>query len=77
MISGMETRVDARGRVTIPAEIRHKFGIKPGTKLIMREVDHQIVVMTMAQYVRSLRGKYKGMGMMERLREERQREALL
>jgi hypothetical protein len=45
--------------------------------LIVREVDERIVVMTLAQYVRSLRGKYKGMGLMKALREERQREAEL
>jgi len=47
------------------------LGIKAGTKLIVREVDNRIVVMTMESYVKSLRGKYKGKGMMKALREER------
>lgn len=75
MIHRMEARVSTRGRVTLPAEIRHKLGIKPGTRLIVHEVDGQIVVMTLASYVRSLRGKYKGMGLMKALREERAVEA--
>ena len=60
MMGNMHTRVISRGRVTIPIELRRKLGIKPGTKLIVREVDDQIVVMTMEQYVRSLRGVLKG-----------------
>ena len=76
MISDMETKMDARGRVTIPIEVRRKFGIKAGTRLIVREVDDHIVVMTMEQYVRSLRGKYKGMGLMKALRKERRDEAI-
>jgi AbrB family looped-hinge helix DNA binding protein len=76
MIGGMEARVSTRGRVTIPIEIRRRLGIKPGTRLIVREVDGQIVVMTMASYVRSLREKYTGKGLMNALREERRSEAL-
>ncbi len=76
MIHHMEARVSTRGRVTIPVEIRRKLGIRPGTKLIVREEEGRIVVMTFAQYVHSLRGKYRGKGLMERLREERQSERL-
>jgi AbrB family looped-hinge helix DNA binding protein len=74
MMDDMHTRVISRGRMTIPIELRRKLGIKPGTKLIVREVDRQIVVMTMENYVRSLRGKYKGMRLMEALIAERQHE---
>jgi AbrB family looped-hinge helix DNA binding protein len=76
MIDHMEARMDSRGRVTIPAEIRRKFGIKPGTKLIVREEEGRIVVTTFAQYVRSLRGVLRGKGLIERLREERRSERL-
>jgi AbrB family looped-hinge helix DNA binding protein len=79
MMDDMHTRVISRGRVTIPLEVRPRceLGIKPGTKLIVREVDGQIVVMTMEQYVRSLRGKYKGTGLMKALREDRRDEGSL
>lgn len=70
----MLARVSTRGRVTIPAEIRREFGIKPGTRLIVREEDGRIVVMTFAQYTHSLRGTLKGKRLMERLREERASE---
>ena len=75
MIDVMEARVSTRGRVTIPIAIRRRLGIQPGTRLIVREEEGRIVVMTMASYVRSLRGTLKGKGMMERLREERRSEA--
>ncbi len=54
---GMEARVDIRGRVTIPIDLRRKLGIKPGTRLIVHEEEGCIVVMTMTSYVRSLRRK--------------------
>ena len=74
MMDDMHTRVISRGRVTIPIELRRTLGIKPGTTMIVREVDGQIVVMTFAQYVRALRGKYKGKGLMKALIVERQHE---
>ncbi len=74
MMGSMETKIDARGRVTIPLELRRRLGLRPGTKLIVREVDDRIVVMTMEQYVRSLRGKFKGKGLMKALREDRREE---
>jgi AbrB family looped-hinge helix DNA binding protein len=77
MIANMMSKVLSRGRVTIPIELRRKLGWKAGTRLIVREVDERIVVMTFAQYVRSLRGKYKGWGLMRALREDRQCEAEL
>ena len=74
MMSNMQARVTTRGRVTLPIEIRRNLGIKPGTRLIVREEEGRIAVMTMASYVHSLRGVLKGKGMLKRLREERQRE---
>jgi AbrB family looped-hinge helix DNA binding protein len=77
MIDTMEARVGTRGQVTIPAELRRSLGIKAGTRLIVREEEGRIVMMTMASYVRSLRGALKGKGMMERFLEERRSEAQL
>jgi len=77
MMDTMQARMTSRGRVTIPIEARRKLGIKPGTKLIVREVDRQIVVMTMESYVRSLRGKYRGKGLLKTLMAERKFESEL
>ncbi len=70
----MEARVSRRGRITIPVQLRRRLGLKPGTRLILREEEGRLVVMTMASYVHSLRGMLKGKGMM-RLREERRKES--
>jgi AbrB family looped-hinge helix DNA binding protein len=71
MMGVMEARVDSRGRVTIPLEIRRRQGITPGTRLIVREEEGRMVVMTRERHVRSLRGKYKGMGLMRALIADR------
>ena len=60
MIAGMEAQVTTQGRVTIPIELRRRSGIQPGTRLIVREEESRIVVMTFAQYAHSLRGVLKG-----------------
>jgi AbrB family looped-hinge helix DNA binding protein len=76
MMGDMHRRMTSRGRVTIPIELRRRLGIKPGMKLIVREVDGQIVVMTMEGYVRSLRGILKGKGLMKDLMKDRLSERL-
>jgi AbrB family looped-hinge helix DNA binding protein len=75
MITSMMGTVTSRGRVTIPAAVRRKLGIKAGTRLIVREEADRIIVMTMAQYVQSLRGRYRGLGLLKALIEDRQHEA--
>ena len=30
-------KMDLRGRITLPAEVRHRLGIKPGDTLVMTE----------------------------------------
>ena len=74
MIANMIGKMMSRGQVTIPIELRRKLGWKAWTRLVVREVDDRIVVMTFAQYVQSLRGKLKGRGLMRALREEKARE---
>jgi AbrB family looped-hinge helix DNA binding protein len=73
MIANMIGKVLSRGRVTIPIEMRPRceLGWKAGTRLIVREVEGRIEVMTFAQYVRSLRGKLRGGEGMRALREDR------
>ena len=71
MITFMQSKMNSRGQITIPIELRRKLGITAGTRFIVREVDGQIEVMTMRQYAHSLRGKYKGMGLMRALKEDR------
>lgn len=73
----METTATSKGQIVIPASIRRKFEIKEGTR-IQIEVDekaHEIILKPITrQFIRSLRGKYKGEGLMEELMAEKRRE---
>jgi AbrB family looped-hinge helix DNA binding protein len=73
----METIVTSKGQVVIPSTIRRKLGMKEGTYLQI-DVDEQTrkIVLTpiTREYVHSLRGKYKGKGLMKALMAEKQRE---
>ncbi len=83
MIHRREAIVSTHGGVTIPVELRRPSPVadgkaegdtKPDTRLIVREEEGRIAVMTMAAYVHSLRsprGVLKGKGMMESLRERK------
>lgn len=39
-----QSRITVRGQVTIPVEVRNKFGLKPGDVLCFLEVDGSIVL---------------------------------
>jgi AbrB family looped-hinge helix DNA binding protein len=73
----METVATSKGQVVIPAKIRKQLGIKDGTYLQI-EVDavtKQIILTPVTrEYVRSLRGKYKGKGLMRALMVDKKRE---
>lgn len=73
----METVATSKGQVVIPSKIRKQLGIKDGTYLQI-EVDtvtKQIILTPVTrEYIRSLRGKYKGKGLMKALMAEKKRE---
>jgi len=73
----METTATAKGQIVIPSSIRRKFGIKEGTR-IQIEVDekaNQIILKPITrEYVHSLRGKFRGKGLLKALMAEKQRE---
>jgi AbrB family looped-hinge helix DNA binding protein len=39
-----QSRITVRGQVTIPVEVRNKYGLKPGDVLCFLEVDGSIVL---------------------------------
>jgi len=39
-----QSKITARGQVTVPMEVRRKFGLKPGDVLCFLEVDGSIVL---------------------------------
>jgi AbrB family looped-hinge helix DNA binding protein len=73
----METTATAKGQIVIPSSIRRKFDIKEGTR-IQIEVDedaHEIILKPITrQFIHSLRGKYKGCGLVDELMAEKRRE---
>ncbi len=73
----METYATVKGQIVIPSSVRRKLGIKQGTRIEL-EVDEagQRIILTpiTREYVHSLRGKYKGKGLLKALMAEKQRE---
>ena len=73
----MVTTATIKGQIVIPSSIRRRFGIKEGTRIQIDadEKTHHITLIPITRdYIYSLRGKYKGKGLMKTLMEERQRE---
>jgi AbrB family looped-hinge helix DNA binding protein len=73
----METVATSKGQVVIPSKIRKQLGIKDGTylQIDVNLVTKQIILTPVTrEYIRSLRGKYKGKGLMKSLMAEKKRE---
>lgn len=73
----METIATSKGQVVIPSKIRKQLGIKDGTylQIAINDLTKQIILTPVTrEYVRSLRGKYKGRGLMKALMTEKKRE---
>ncbi len=76
-MESMDIKVNSRGQVTIPIELRRTLGITPGTHIAIKvDEDKRYIVLTpiTREYVHSLRGKYKGKGMLKALMADRERE---
>lgn len=73
----METTVTSKGQIVIPSSVRRKLGIKGGTR-IQIEVDEnskEIVLKPITrEYVHSLRGKFKGKGLLKTLMADKKKE---
>ncbi len=73
----METIATVKGQIVIPSSVRRKLSIKPGTRIeIEVDEEHQRIILTpiSREYVHSLRGKYKGKGLLKALMAEKKRE---
>ena len=79
--------VTSKGQLVVPARLRRKYGIKPGTKICFIERDNEIVFQPVTrEYIRSVCGMLKSETsvtqelLKERARdkdhEERERESL-
>jgi AbrB family looped-hinge helix DNA binding protein len=73
----METKMTSKGRIVIPSSIRRKLGIKEGTRIQieLRKAENEIVLKPITrEYIHSLRGKFRGKGLIEDLMAEKKRE---
>jgi len=73
----IETTATVKGQIVIPASVRRKFGIKEGTRIVIEadEENHRIILKPITrEYINSLYGKYKGLGLLEVLVEDKKRE---
>ena len=68
----METHATTKGQIVIPAELRKKYGITGGTRILILDTGDEIVLRPLTrQYLKNLRGSLKGSGALEVLMEER------
>lgn len=73
----MDTYMTVKGQIVIPSKIRRKFGIKEGTRMQVDvdEQTHRIILTPVTrEYIQSMRGKYKGKGLLTALAQEKKRE---
>jgi AbrB family looped-hinge helix DNA binding protein len=73
----METVATSKGQVVIPSKIRRQLGIKEGTylQIDVDEVNKRLILTPVTrEYIHSLRGKYKGKGLMKSFMAEKKRE---
>jgi AbrB family looped-hinge helix DNA binding protein len=68
----METAVTVKGQVVIPAKLRHRLGIKKGTKLHVEEREGEIILRPLnREYFQKMSGILKGGGLVKTLEETR------
>jgi len=71
----METYATVKGQIVIPAQLRRKYGIKNGTKIIVTDVGDAIVLKPVTeQYLKNLQGSLKGKGGLKTLMDERNKD---
>jgi len=64
-----------KGQVVIPRKLRKEFEIEDGTKATVVSTPEGILLKPITRtYIKSLRGKYKNLPLMETLKEMKQEE---
>ena len=73
----METIVTSKGQIVIPSSIRRLLGINEGTRIQieLKEDANEIVLKPITrEYIHSLRGRFKGKGLLKALMAEKKKE---
>jgi AbrB family looped-hinge helix DNA binding protein len=71
----MEAAVTVKGQIVIPAKLRHRLGIKKGTKLYIEERNGELILRPLnREYFRKMSGALKGTGLLKALEEERRKD---
>jgi AbrB family looped-hinge helix DNA binding protein len=73
----METITTSKGQVVIPSKLRRRLGIREGTyiQIDLDDLNKRLILTPVTrEYIHSLRGKYKGRGLMKALMAEKNRE---
>ena len=72
----LEVRLDERGRVTIPREIRNKLGLKPGERLLVKVQGNSIVLTRAKDPFKIIESILKDLTFERSLRFEAEKQAL-
>ena len=68
----METAVTIKGQVVIPAKIRHRLGIKKGSRFHVEERTGEIILRPLNRdYFKRMSGILKGSGLVRSLEDSR------
>ena len=73
----LETTATSKGQIVIPSSVRRKLGIKKGTRIQieLKEDANEIILKPITrEYVHSLRGRFKGKGLLKALMAEKKKE---
>jgi AbrB family looped-hinge helix DNA binding protein len=76
----MQVTVSTKGQVVLPAEIRRRYGIEPGTRLQVVDMgDHVCLVLSHEDPIKEARGMFAGgpsmtQALLRERAEERRRE---
>ena len=73
----LETTATSKGQIVIPSSIRIKLGLKERTRIQieLKEDANEIALKPITrEYIHSLRGRFKGKGLLKALMAEKKKE---
>lgn len=71
ILIGMTHTVGAKGQVVIPKDLRDRFGIQPGDEVSFWDCEDHVALRPVRS-PETLRGRFRGLGLVEDLETERQ-----